>query len=64
MNLNFLLAGTVSTNPILLALAIVLLFVAKGTMHYGADRFVIPFLTNKWNKRKADKNIVTTPQNA
>src|SRR5690606_733229 len=27
MNLNFLLAGTISTNPILLAVAIVLLFV-------------------------------------
>ena len=62
MNLNFLLAGTISTNPDLLALAVILLFVAKGTMYYGADRFVIPFIANKWNKRKADKEVLTTPQ--
>ncbi len=33
MNLNFLLAGTISTNPILLAVAIVLLFVINGTVY-------------------------------
>ncbi|WP_062105460.1 DoxX family protein [Bacillus niameyensis] len=40
MNLNFLLAGTISTNPTLLAIAVILLFVHKGTVYYGVDHFV------------------------
>lgn len=40
MNLNFLMAGTISTNPILLTVAIVLLFVIKGTKVYGLDHFL------------------------
>lgn len=47
MNWNFLMAGTVSTNPMLLALAIILLFVAKGTAYYGVDRFLVPATINQ-----------------
>lgn len=44
MNLNFLLAGTISTNPILFTVAIILLFVGKGAYIWGGDRFIIPFV--------------------
>ncbi|MGD6846852.1 DoxX family protein [Rossellomorea aquimaris] len=44
MNLNFLLAGTVSTNPVLYTVAIILLFAGRGAFCWGADRWVIPYL--------------------
>jgi len=52
MNLNFLLAGTVSTNPILLTVAVVLLFVGTGAYYFGADRFAIPTLKKYVTHRK------------
>ncbi|MBS4208336.1 DoxX family protein [Bacillus sp. FJAT-50079] len=52
MNLNFLWAGTISTNPTLLLIAIVLLFVWKGATYYGADRFITPMVKTKMNERK------------
>jgi thiosulfate dehydrogenase (quinone) large subunit len=44
MNLNFLMAGTVSTNPILLTIAVILLFTGKGAYYWGADHWVMPYL--------------------
>lgn len=50
MNLNFLLAGTVSTNPILYTVAIILLFAGKYNRKFGLDRFVqLP--------KKKEKNV-------
>ncbi|UXH46003.1 DoxX family protein [Rossellomorea vietnamensis] len=43
MNLNFLLAGTVSTNPILYTAAIILLFTGRGAYYWGADHWMIPY---------------------
>lgn len=59
MNLNFLLAGTVSTNPILYTVAIILLMMGTATYFYGLDRFVILFLKNRRNPQ-CDKD---TPHN-
>ncbi|WP_061810813.1 DoxX family protein [Rossellomorea vietnamensis] len=44
MNLNFLLAGTVSTNPILYTAAIILLFTGKGAYYWGVDHWMIPYM--------------------
>ncbi|MRX71883.1 DoxX family membrane protein [Bacillus lacus] len=44
MNLNFLLAGTVSTNPILITAAFILLFVRKDAYAWGGDRVLIPYI--------------------
>ncbi len=52
MNLNFLLAGTVSTNPILYTLAIILLFTGKGAYYWGADRWIMPYLNENILHRK------------
>jgi thiosulfate dehydrogenase (quinone) large subunit len=52
MNLNFLLAGTISTNPIFMTAAIILLFVGKGAYIWGGDRFIVPFV----KKRLFDKH--------
>ncbi|WLR41809.1 DoxX family protein [Bacillus carboniphilus] len=44
MNLNFMLAGTTSTNPILYTLAMILLFAGSASYYYGVDRFLLPKL--------------------
>lgn len=46
MNLNYLLAGTVSTNPILLVLSIGLILAWRVAGYIGADRFL-------WVKKEA-----------
>ncbi len=60
MNLNFLWAGTVSTNPTLLLAAVVLLFAAKGAMSYGGDRFLMPVMMKKvqaWKQNHPRKHM-------
>lgn len=42
MNLNFMLAGTTSTNPILYTLAIILLVMGPSTYRYGIDYYLLP----------------------
>jgi len=44
MNLNYLLAGSVSTNPILLVLALLLLLAWKIAGWWGLDRWLFPQL--------------------
>lgn len=44
MNLNFMLAGTVSTNPIMYTMAIVLLVMGSATYRYGVDYYFLPWL--------------------
>lgn len=44
MNLNFLLAGTASTNPVLLLISILLLAAWRIAGLWGLDRFIQPVL--------------------
>ncbi len=44
MNLNFLLAGTVSINPFLLVAGIFLILARRVAGHIGLDQFVLPML--------------------
>ena len=48
MNVNFLLAGAVSTNPILLLLAILLILAWKTAGWWGVDRWLLPALGTPW----------------
>ena len=52
MNLNYLLAGTVSTNPILFTLAIGLMLAWKVAGYYGVDRHLLPYLGTPWKPGK------------
>ncbi|KMJ57386.1 Crp/Fnr family transcriptional regulator [Bacillus sp. LL01] len=52
MNLNFLLAGTVSTNPVLYTVAILLIAAGAAATFYGLDRFAIRWIKDRWNGRK------------
>jgi len=48
MNMNYLLAGTVSTNPILLIIAMLLALAWKTAGWWGLDRWILPALGTPW----------------
>src|SRR5579862_176819 len=48
MNLNYLLAGAVSTNPILGFLGLFLILAWRIAGYYGADRYLLPLLGTPW----------------
>ncbi|KKW25060.1 MAG: TQO small subunit DoxD [Candidatus Kaiserbacteria bacterium GW2011_GWA2_52_12] len=47
MNLNFMLAGTVSTNPIMMVLAILLVCSWRVAGYWGLDQYVLPVVFRK-----------------
>lgn len=52
LNLNFLLAGAVSINPILVTLEAILLFVGPAVYYIGLDRWVLPDISRRWGRRR------------
>ncbi len=58
MNMNYLLAGTVSTNPILGFLALFLILAWRIAGYYGLDRYILPLLGTPWTGPLVHK---TTP---
>ena len=51
MNLNYMLAGTTSTNPILYTAAIILMVAGANVYKLGIDSLVISYWKKKHNKR-------------
>lgn len=51
MNFNFMLAGTLSSNPILFTLGILLLLAWKVVGYIGADRWLLPKLGTPWRNQ-------------
>lgn len=52
MNWNFMMAGTASTNPVLLILAILMVLAWKTAGYWGLDRFVLPIIGTPWQLGK------------
>ncbi|MBE3576506.1 MAG: DoxX family protein [Limnochordales bacterium] len=50
MNLNFMLAGTTSTNPILYTLQILIIAGGAAAGYYGLDYFLLPYIRPYWNR--------------
>lgn len=48
MNLNYLLAGSVSINPILCVLSLFLVLAWRVSGFYGLDRYLLPLLGTPW----------------
>ena len=48
MNLNYLLAGTVSVNPILFTLSIGIILAWRVAGYIGVDRFLLPYFGTPW----------------
>ncbi len=44
MNFNFMMAGTASTNPVLFALAVLLILAWKTGGYWGLDRWILPII--------------------
>lgn len=55
MNLNYLLAGTVSTNPILGGIAILLVLAWRIGGYYGVDRYLLPLLGTPWTGKLTEQ---------
>jgi thiosulfate dehydrogenase [quinone] large subunit len=49
MSMSFLLAGSDSTNPVMLTLAIGLIVAWKVAGYYGLDRYILPMLGTPWH---------------
>jgi thiosulfate dehydrogenase [quinone] large subunit len=49
MNGNFMMAGTASTNPLLMVLAVGLMLAEKVAGYYGADRWIPPYIGTPWH---------------
>jgi thiosulfate dehydrogenase [quinone] large subunit len=57
LNMNYLLAGAVSTNPILGFLSLFLILAWRIAGYYGLDRYVLPLLGTPWTGSLAGKQI-------
>lgn len=53
MNLNFMLAGAVSINPIIGVLAVLLVLAWRVAGYYGVDSYLLPLLGTPWTGRLA-----------
>ena len=54
MNLNFMLAGSASTNPVLFLFAGLFVLAWKTAGFWGFDRFLLPVLGTPWSSRQAE----------
>lgn len=64
MNLNYLLAGTVSINPVIGTLALFLVLAWRIAGYYGADRYLLPLLGTPWTGSLAKRTDQSTLKNA
>jgi thiosulfate dehydrogenase (quinone) large subunit len=55
MNMNYLFAGTVSTNPVMFIIQLLLILAWRTAGFLGVDRFLLPMLGTPWKKGKLFK---------
>ncbi len=55
MNLNFMLAGAVSVNPVLGLLSVLLVLAWRIAGYYGVDSYLLPLLGTPWTGSLAQK---------
>jgi thiosulfate dehydrogenase [quinone] large subunit len=64
MNMNFMLAGSASTNPVLFFLAVLLMLGWKVAGYWGLDRVLLPLLGTPWQSKQAITAPAATPPSA
>jgi len=57
MNWNFMMAGTASTNPVLLVVALGLIMAWKVSGYIGADFFLLPKIGTPWSVKDDDIGV-------
>ncbi len=55
MNMNYLFAGTVSTNPLLFLLELFIILAWRVAGNLGLDRYILPLLGTPWQPGKLFK---------
>jgi thiosulfate dehydrogenase [quinone] large subunit len=50
MNMSFLLAGTTSTNPLLVMLELICMFGYSVAGYWGLDRWLLPYIGTPWGR--------------
>lgn len=61
MNWSFIMAGSASTNPVLLILAVALILAWKTAGYIGADFFLLNWLGTPWDKKTGQPVAATAP---
>ena len=61
MNINFMLAGTTSSNPVMFALTVFLVLGWKVAGFWGLDRYLLPILRTPWNRFEDAQTAQTPP---
>ena len=56
MNMNYLFAGTVSVNPLLFLLELLLILAWRVAGYFGVDRYLLPILGTPWAQGQAFKS--------
>jgi thiosulfate dehydrogenase [quinone] large subunit len=64
MNLNFIMAGSASTNGLLFIAAVLLILAWKVAGYYGADYFLLPRLGTPWGRRTPKEDDISEPRRA
>jgi thiosulfate dehydrogenase [quinone] large subunit len=59
MNWNFLMAGSTSSNPVLLVGALFLILAWKTAGYYGLDRYLLRYLGTPWRNTKAAETTLS-----
>ncbi len=59
MNFNYLMAGTVSVNPMFLVLAVTLILAWKVSGRIGLDYFLVPRVGALWSDRIVNKAVAS-----
>lgn len=60
MNMNFMLAGSASSNPVLFVLAVLLILSWKVAGYWGVDRWLLPILGTPWRPHFTDRVTAAT----
>ena len=61
MNWSFLMAGTISTNPLLFAVTGLLILAWKTAGYYGLDRYLLPRVGTPWQRRDGVATVGAPP---
>jgi thiosulfate dehydrogenase [quinone] large subunit len=59
-----MMAGTVSTNPLMFGLLILIILAWKNAGYYGLDRYLLPLLGTPWRQEPAATNAPQAPQDS
>jgi thiosulfate dehydrogenase [quinone] large subunit len=62
MNWNFMMAGSASSNPLLLIIAIGIVMAWKIAGYIGLDYFLLPWVGTPWGRKTRERSTASVPQ--